>query len=158
MKHISVVEITRPRLNFLNIMQTDNRIKVPGCVKAHCTTCGTTLQFTKFSGCMKVAQCLSTSSPTSMPVSKVFAPKQKRPCPQTKTHKSLEPLHKPLPSRDQPSTSQPTELISVLHLNIRSIKNNLLELETFLCGLESLFKSYALRIHLDDDAHTFNFL
>ena len=79
--------------------------------------------------------------------------------PQTITHKSVEPLHKPLPSRDKPSTSQPTQVISVLHLNIRSIRNKLLELESFIYGLESLPKVICLtETHLDDNDDTSNFL
>ena len=78
--------------------------------------------------------------------------------PQTITHKSLEPLHKPLPSRDKPSTSKPTQIISILHLNIRSIRNKLLELESFIYGLESLPKVICLtETHLDDDDDTSNF-
>ena len=78
--------------------------------------------------------------------------------PQTITHKSLEPLHKPLPSRDKPSTSKPTQIISILHLNIRSIRNKLLELESFIYGLESPPKVICLtETHLDDDDDTSNF-
>ena len=94
---------------------------------------------------MKVAQCLTTPSLTFLPVSLVFFP-------QTITLKSLEPLHKPLPSRDKPSTSQLIQIISVLHLNIRSIRNKLLELESFIYGLELLPKIICLtETHLDDD-------
>ena len=99
---------------------------MPGCLKAYWTTCGTTtLEFRKFSGCMKVAQCLTTPSLTFLPVSMVFFP-------QTIAYKSLEPIRKPLPSRDKPSTSQPTQIISVLHLIIRSIRNKVLEMKSFI--------------------------
>ena len=94
---------------------------------------------------MEVAQCSTTPSLTFLPVSMVFFP-------QTITHKSREPLHKPLPSRDKPSTSKPTQVKSILHLKIRSVRNKLQELESFIYGLESLPKVICLtETHLDDD-------
>ena len=70
----------------------------------------------------------------------------------------MNPLHKPLPSHDKSSTSKPTQIISILHLNIRSIRNKLLELESFIYGLESLPKVICLKeTPIDDDDDTSNF-
>ena len=149
----SVVEdITRPRLNFLNIMKFNNRIKtawVREDVLHHIWN--KEAEVYKIFGLYEGGSVLNYPSLTFLSVSMVFFP-------QTITHKSLEPLHKPLPSRDKPSTSQPNQIISVLHLNIRSIRNKLPELESFIFGLESLPKVICLtETHLDDNDDTYNF-
>ena len=133
MNNISVVEdITRPRLNFLNNMKTDNH-KKGAWVRENVLhyIWNNVASLYKIFGLYAGGSVLNyTLSDVLACFNGVFA--------QTVTHKSLEPLHKPLPSRDKPPTSQPTSIISVLHSNIRSIRNKLLVLESFIYGLESL--------------------
>ena len=154
LKYIIVVaDITRPRLNFVNIMKTDNSIKSAWVREGVLHNLwNNRSRVHKIFWLYEGGSVLNNPPLTFLPVSIMFLP-------QTTTYKSPKSLHKPLPSRIKPSTSQPTQIISVLHLNIRSIRNKLLELESFIYGLESLPKVICLtKKHLDDDDYdTSNF-